>query len=84
MYGKYETKFIDFRNILFASRKSESKFIKILKAKMKKKYTLTVTHFKRISSRFCVCVVCVCGKREGGGVKEYSIYNNFGYEAVNL
>lgn len=30
----------------------------------------------------CVCVVCVCGR--GGGVKEYSIYNNFGYEAVNL
>lgn len=69
MYGKYETKFIDFRNILFASRKSESKFIKILKAKMKKKYTLTVTHFKRISSRFCVCVVCVCVERGRGGWK---------------
>lgn len=28
---------------------------------------MNVTHFKRISSRFCVCVVCVCGR--GGGLK---------------
>lgn len=38
---------------------------KYQKQKCKKKCTLNVTHFKRISSRFCVCVVYVCV--EGGG-----------------
>lgn len=67
MYGKYEMKFIDFRNILFVLRKLELKFIKILKVKMKKKYILIVIYFKRIFLRFCVCVVCVCVWKEGGG-----------------
>lgn len=41
--------------------------------KCKKKYTLNVTHFKRISSRFCVCVVCVCVCVEGGVERVFNI-----------